>query len=111
MTELLEETSKTSKYINDQGFNLVEIWPFHWPQLEKKKPSGQKLIEHKFQHPFDNHKNLTESQILAAIRNKSLFVVVECDIQVPHQVRPKFSELCPIFKDIDISPEDIGEYM
>ena len=78
---------------------------------KKKNPSGQKLIEHKFQHPFDNHKNLTESQILAAIRNKSLFGVVECNIQVPHQVRPKFSEMCPIFKDIDISPEDNGEYM
>jgi hypothetical protein len=40
-----------------------------------------------------------------------LFGVVECDIRVPESLKEKFAEMCPIFKNIEISRDDIGEYM
>jgi hypothetical protein len=41
----------------------------------------------------------------------SLFGVVEYDIKVPDHLKDKFSEMWPIFKNTEISRDDIGEYM
>ena len=37
--------------------------------------------------------------------------MVECDVRVPDALKPKFAEMCPIFKTIEISREDIGQHM
>ena len=36
---------------------------------------------------------------------------MEVDIRVPPHLKEKFSEMCPIFKNTNISRDDIGEYM
>ena len=41
-------------------------------------------------------------------RNEILFGCAECDIHVPEQLRETFSEMCPIFKNTEISRDDIG---
>ena len=111
MKELLKETKANSKYIRDQGYNLVELWECEWRRLKKTSSQVQRFIDSKFRRPLDNHKTLTEAQILSAIRNESLFGVVECDIRVPDSLKPVFAEMPPIFKNTDISRDDIGEYM
>ena len=42
-----------------------------------------------------------------------LFGYVECDISVPEHLYEHFSEMCPIFKNIDIhgTKDVIGEHM
>ena len=111
MKELLEETKANSKYIKDQGYKLVEMWECHWRRPKRTNPAVQNFLRNKFQRPLDNHNNLTQDEILTAIQNESLFGVVECNIRVPDHLKPKFSEMCPIFKNTEISREDIGEYM
>ena len=37
--------------------------------------------------------------------------MIKCDIQVPDSLRNKFSIYQPIFKNVDISINDIGPYM
>ena len=37
--------------------------------------------------------------------------MVECDVRVPDALKPKFAEMCSIFKNIEISREDIGQHM
>ena len=46
-----------------------------------------------------------------AIRNETLFGCIECDTHVPEHLREHFSEMCPIFKNTEISRDDIDEYM
>ena len=36
---------------------------------------------------------------------------MEVDIHVPPHLKEKFSEMCPFFKNTNISRENIGEYM
>ena len=79
--------------------------------MKRTNPEVQQFLSTTFQRPLDHHKTLTRDQILRAVCDESLFSVVECDIRVPDHLRPKFSEMCPIFKNIDISREDIGLYM
>ena len=111
MTELLKEMKETSNYIKDQGYHLVEIYECQWCQIKKINSQVQQFLNSKYNCPLDHHKTLTQDQILSAIRNESLFGVVECDIRVPDPLKPKFAEMCPIFKNTEISREDIGEFM
>ena len=54
---------------------------------------------------------MTLQTIFDAVRNEKLFGCIECDIHVPEHFRDKFSEMCPIFKNTDISRDDIVEFM
>ena len=110
MDELREETRRNSKYIKDQGFNIVEMWECQWRRL-KRSPAVQQFLNSKFRRPLDHHKNLSENQILTAIKNRSFFGVVQWNIRVPDHLKGKFAEMCPIFKNTEIDREDIGPYM
>ena len=46
-----------------------------------------------------------------AIRNGTLFGMVECDIDVPEHLRDYFAEMQPIFKNAFVSRSDIGSFM
>ena len=43
--------------------------------------------------------------------NNDLFGFVQVDIETPEDLKEKFSEMTPIFKNAEIKFEDIGEYM
>ena len=60
---------------------------------------------HRFTQPIN------DQSILQAVKDNSLFGLVECDIQVPLHLRDHFSELQPIFKNVDITRDDIGPHM
>ena len=111
MAELREETTSNSKYIRDQGYNLVEMWECQWRRMKTTNSAVQYFMNRKFHRPLDHHQTLDQNQIIKAIRDESLFGVVECDITAPDHLKPKFSEMCPIFKNTQISKEDIGEYI
>ena len=40
-----------------------------------------------------------------------MFGFVECDTEVPDHLRDHFSEMTPIFKNVDVCLDDIGEFM
>ena len=50
-------------------------------------------------------------RILSEVRNERLFGCVEVDIRVPEHLKHKFGEMCPIFKNTEISRDDIGDFM
>ena len=54
---------------------------------------------------------MSENEVLSKITEGEIFGVVECDIHVPEGKKDKFSEMCPIFKNVDIPFEAIGEHM
>ncbi len=70
-----------------------------------------------------NKGKVTESKILTSVRDGDLFGMVEVDIEVPEQWGPEFkdrmslppreyfSEMCPLFANMDIPFDIIGEHM
>ncbi|KAJ8025632.1 hypothetical protein HOLleu_33244 [Holothuria leucospilota] len=54
---------------------------------------------------------MTEQEILNHIKSGDIFGVVECDITVPDTLKPHFAEMPPIFKNIEVGIEDIGDHM
>jgi hypothetical protein len=53
----------------------------------------------------------TEDQILAAVLNNQLFGALEVDIKVLDHLKPTFAEMSPIFKNVEVSIDDIGDHM
>jgi hypothetical protein len=66
--------------------------------------------------PTGDYGTITEynlQQLKSDVMSDKLFGYVECDISVPEHLYEHFSEMCPIFKNIDINgtKDIIGEHM
>jgi len=110
MRELREETQANTDYIRSEGYQVVELWECGWRQMKKTSFEVQRFLV-RFRRPLDHHRTLTQQQILQAVLDDNLFGVIECDIHIPENLKETFSEMCPIFKNTEISRNDLGEYM
>ena len=48
---------------------------------------------------------------MQAIARRNIFAMVGCDIEVPKNFRSQFQEMPPVFKNVHVSRDDIGEIM
>ncbi len=60
---------------------------------------------------YEHIKTYDLKKLKKDILNNNLFGFVQVDIETPEELKEKFSEMCPIFKNAEIIFEDIGEYM
>lgn len=110
MRELYEETHKNSEYIKKLGYDLIEIWECEWLAL-KAGGAVKNFVDQYFPRKVNPWKRLTETQVLSAISDGSIFGMVECDINVPQHLRQHFAEMQPIFKNTTVSRQDLGNHM
>ena len=105
MAVLLEDTKKNTAYLR-RHVKVVEMWECEWKEI-RKEPDVKSFLA-----PARRQKwNMTQNEILAAVIDGTLFGMIECDIHVPPELRPYFSEMQPIFKNANVSRDDIGPYM
>ena len=76
--------------------NALYLWA-----IAKEMPTGK----------HEHIKSYDLEQLKKDILNNSLFGFVQVDIETPEDLKEKFSEMTPIFKNAEIKFEDIGEYM
>ena len=81
-----------------------------WSQL-RLDPTIHKFLKDHVRKPLWWKGKMTEKQILTAIQNNKIFGLVECDIHTPDHLKKQFADLPPIFKNDDITREDIGDFM
>ena len=110
MAELREETEANATYIKNLGYNLVEIYECQWREMKKTNRNLQRFIATEVRRTLDQVEIMRGERILSELRNERLFGCMEVDIRLPEHLKEKFSEMCPIFKNTEISREDIGEY-
>ena len=108
MSDLLSATKKNTEYLNHYG-TVVEMWECKWKKM-RTSPDVKHFLDSKF--PNRNTKwEMTQQKVLENIVEGNLFGIVECDISVPEHLRSYFAEMQPIFKNANISRDDIGEFM
>lgn len=54
---------------------------------------------------------VSETQLLGAVLDKTLFGFLEMDIHVPTHLQKHFEAMLPLFCNIDVHFEDIGDFM
>ena len=103
-----EKTQAKLKYLKEIGYRAVEVWECDW-RNEARQQSVQNFLDSHF--PGRNQRPKTESQLLEQVKRGEFFGVLEVDLHVPDELRAKFEEMTPIFKNTEISPEHIGPHM
>ena len=86
----------------DQVDSIVTITSCEWMQMPESKQWYRKPT---------NVEGLMMDDILEDIVKDRLFGFVTLDIHVPQELYPRFSEFPPIFKNTEITIDDIGEHM
>ena len=105
MAKLLEDTKKNTAYLR-RHVHVVEMWECEWKEI-RKEPDVKSFLA-----PTRRQKwNMTQNEILAAVIDGTLFGMIECDIHVPPELRPYFSEMQPVFKNVTVTRDDIGPFM
>ena len=64
-----------------------------------------------FRESFPYKSPLREETLLEQIRSGKLFVCVQCDIKAPEELKKKFANFPPIFKNTKARRHDIGLLM
>ena len=114
--DLYQDTLDFSKKLREKiGVNLYEEWECEWEMKKKTDPKIQEFLAQHFSHCQKNtFYGLNESRIEHLIRKGTLFGAVLCSIEVPpddEELRDKFSEFTPIFKNIEVGREHLGPFM
>ena len=108
--ELNENTEKIARYIREQCHNLVEIWECQWQAKQENDPVLRDFLKtHRL--PHRQKRTMTQWEMLKYIQDGSLFGLVECDLRIPPHLTHTFEEMPPIFKNVQITRDDIGEHM
>ena len=96
--------------LQEKGYNVEIIWEKDWQALLTQRPEIKVCLA---QHRTFTHfkKYLTQDQIIQYIREGHLFGFVECDIEVPEHLKEYFSKMTPIFKNVDVCLDHVGEVM
>ena len=60
---------------------------------------------------FSSKRSLIEHQLLEGIKKRNLFSYVQCDIEVPKNLKAHFDNFPPILENTSVSKNDIGGSM
>ena len=110
MEQRYQRTQEKIQYIQDNGYGVKQMWECDWDRLKKEDPAVKAFVKSR-QRPCDGQFKMSEETILEAVMNDRMFGALEVDVEVPDQLRGKFAEMPPIFKNAEVSREDIGDHM
>ena len=83
------------------------MWECNWWNLYKTTM----CVKEHLRESFPYKRPLREENLLEEIKSGKLFVYVQCDIEVPEELKKKFANFPPIFKNTNVSRHDIGSLM
>ena len=96
MAELLANTKAHTAYLR-RHVKVVEMWECTWKR--ERDPPPRQIWQ------------MTQQQIITAVVDGTLFGMIECDVRVPEHLQDHFAEMQPIFKNANVSRDDIGPFM
>ena len=95
------------QYKQEKGCKVIDMWECEWWRLYKITNTVKQHIRELF--PYRH--SLAAEQLLEEIKKGKLFGYVQCDIEVPENLRANFANFPPIFKNTLVSKSDNGDLM
>ena len=93
--------------MQEKGIKVIEMWECEWWRLYKTT----NIVEKHSPEHFPHRRSLATEQLLEEIKKGKLFGYVQCDIEVPENLRANFANFSPMFKNTLVSKNDIGDSM
>ena len=94
-------------YIQEKGFNVIEMRECEWWRLYKTTTT----VEQHMREHVPYRRSLAAEQLSEEIKEGKLFGYLQCDIEVPENLRSKFVNFPPIFKNTLVSKSGIADLM
>lgn len=98
-------------YIRHLGYKLKTMWECQWKGYCANNANVISFSKDLKAAILGEKTSGTEEDILNRIESVELFGLIECDIHVPENLKEKFEEMSPIFKNVMVSREDISDHM
>ena len=95
------------QYIKEKGDNAVEMWECEWWNLYKTAT----CVKEHLRKLFPYKRPLREERLLEQKTSGKLFGYLQCDIEVPEELKKNFSNFSPIVKITNVGQHDIGLLM
>ena len=92
------------QYINEKGHNVVEMWECEWWNLYKRAT----YVKERLRESFPYNCLLRKARLWEKTRSRKLFGYVQCDTEVPEELKNNFANFPPIFKNTNVGQHDIG---
>ena len=92
-------------YKQEKGFKVIEIWECEKRRLYKTTNTVKQYIRENF--PYK--RSLAAEHFLEEIKKGNLFGYVQCDIEVPENLKSEFVNFPPILKNTLLTKSDIGD--
>ena len=83
------------------------MWECEWWNLYKTTT----CVKQQLRESFPYKRPLREESLLEQIRSGNLFGYVQCDLEVPEELKKKFANFPPILKNTNLGRHDIGSLM
>ena len=93
--------------IQEKGFKVIEMWECKWWRLHKTT----KTVKQRIRELFPYRRSLAAEQLLEEVKKGKLFGYVQCDIEVPENLRANFANFPPLFRNTLVGKSDIGDLM
>ena len=111
LKECRDDTERIRKEI-EKFAPVIEMWECDWlSQKANNQKIKQFLSDKNISFKSALQGKVTQASILEKVKSGELFGLVQCDIHVPDNLKPYFEDLPPLFKNTNVSREDIGEHM
>ena len=101
----LEELRKL--FIQAKAYDVIEMYECDW----SKKYKEDNFVEQHVRECLPYKMPLTEKWVLEKLKSGSLFGYVQCNIEVPENLRETTANFRPIFKNFNVDWDDIGPFM
>ena len=102
-----EPDASRRHYIQEKGLKVIEMSKCDsWRLYKTTNTVKQHVREHS---PY--RRSLAAEQLLEEIKKGKLFGQVQCDIEVPENLRENFANIPPTFKNTFVSKSDIKDLM
>ena len=91
----------------EKGYKVSELWECEWWNLFKTTTRGKEHLRESFFLQTSTERRET----VGTNKKRHFFGYVQCDIEVPGNLKKKFANFPPIFKNTNVGREDIGLLM
>ena len=106
-TKKSEMDELRKEYIREKRYSIEEMRECSWWDQFKNNVD----VKNHVRTHFPCKKPPSANSLVLNIRMETMFDYVQCDLSVPDELKAKFSNFPPAFKNMDASRNDIGEYM
>ena len=100
-----EDTLRNDRYIRALGYKLVSVWECEWEKTVNDTPIIKGFLRGFFKEYYPRKRSLDRDSIISEVRDGRFFGLIECDIRVPDDRLKYFSEMSPIFKNVEVGRE------